>query len=117
MRKRGAIPGGGCDGLHPCGRLCKLGSLCQRAGDRHCARVNYASFLSHWRGDESVADEVRRRLRSAVLRGGNRIGYERGKNTQNSALLNALPLLGFYNVSWYMQMRLENPFTTMISIP
>ena len=46
------------------GAYAKLGGLCQRAGDRDCARANYVSFLRHWRGEEAVAEDVRRRLRA-----------------------------------------------------
>ena len=90
------------------GAYAKLGGLCQRAGDRRCARANYASFLRHWRGEKAVAettfDEGSKRCPSR----GNRIGYERGKYTQNSALFNALSLLGFYNVSGICQCARES---------
>ena len=46
------------------GAYAKLGGLCQRAGDRNCALAYYTSFLRHWRGEEAVADDVRRRLKA-----------------------------------------------------
>ena len=52
------------------GAYAKLGGLCQRAGDRRCARANYASFLRHWRGEEAVAttfDEGSKRCPSRAI--------------------------------------------------